>query len=268
MAVSKYFWQTWWFTGLSSVTLLLLVGSGVRYMVRRKLQRRLKHLEQERTLERERTRIAQDLHDEMGAKLCRISFLSEHMRRNSTSISPALQHQIVSISNTSREVLHSLDEIVWAVNPQNDTLEHVASYIGYYSQEFFQETGIDCKVNIMGELPSYPLSSQLRHHLLLAVHEALTNALKHSKAKEVSVLVSQADSTFEVVVSDNGSGFPVAMAVPRFQDFVSPTGDGLRNMKQRLSEIGGQCLIDSREGQGVTVHFILPLNQLKKEEQP
>ncbi len=267
MSVSKYFWQTWWFTGLSSVALLVLVGSGVRYMVRRKLQLRLMHLEQERKLERERTRIAQDLHDEMGAKLCRISFLSEHVRRNSDSLSPALQHQIVSISTASREVLHSLDEIVWAVNPQNDTLEHVASYIGYYSQEFFQETGIDCKVNIMGELSSYPLSSQLRHHLLLAVHEALTNALKHSKAKEVSVTVSQEDSTFEVVVSDNGSGFPFAR-IPHLQDLVSPTGDGLRNMKQRLAEIGGQCLISSKEAQGVTVHFILPLNQLKEEVRP
>ncbi len=106
-------------------------------MEKNKLQRRLKHLEQERALERERTRIARDLHDEMGAKLCRISFLSEHARRGELP-SGELQDQITSISNASREVLHSLDEIVWAVNPQNDTLEHVASYIGQYAQDYFK----------------------------------------------------------------------------------------------------------------------------------
>ena len=137
-------------------------------------------------MERERTRIAQDLHDEMGAKLCRISFLSEHARRNH-DVSSELQHQIVSISDASRDVLHSLDEIVWAVNPQNDMLEHVASYIGHYAQEYFQETGIECKVDIPERLPPYPLSSQLRHHLLLAVHEAFTNVLKHSRASQISV---------------------------------------------------------------------------------
>ena len=81
-------------------------------------------------------------------------------------------------------MLHSLDEIVWAVNPQNDTLEHVASYIGQYAEEYFQMTGIQCELDIPAQLPSYPLSSQMRHHLFLATHEALTNILKHSGATQ------------------------------------------------------------------------------------
>ena len=265
LSVSKYFWQTWWFIGLASSALLVLVGSGVRFVVKRRLQRRLKHLEQERALERERTRIAQDLHDEMGAKLCRISFLSEHARRNDNMPSE-LKHQIVSISDASREVLHSLDEIVWAVNPQNDTLEHVASYIGYYAQEFFQETGIECSVNISGQLPQYTLSSQSRHHLLLAVHEAFTNVLKHSKAEQVSVVINYNAPTFEIVVSDNGSGFPTPTASSPSADFTNTSGNGLRNMKQRLADIGGQCSIDSKPGQGVTVQFVLSIRKLKEEK--
>src|SRR5277367_4593900 len=146
---------------------MISVGGTVRLVVKRKLQRRLKRLEQERALERERTRIAQDLHDEMGAKLCRISFLSEHALRGELP-AEELQDQITSISDASREVLHSLDEIVWAVNPQNDTLEHVASYIGQYAQEYFQMTGIECELDIPTQLPSYPVSSQIRHHLFLA----------------------------------------------------------------------------------------------------
>ncbi len=176
LTVSRHFWQTWWFIALAGSGLLFSVGGAVRIMEKNKLQRRLKHLEQERALERERTRIAQDLHDEMGAKLCRISFLSEHARRG--ELPPEeLQGQITSISDASREVLHSLDEIVWAVNPQNDTLEHVASYIGQYAQDYFQMTGIECELDIPTQLPPHPVSSQTRHHLFLAAHEALTNIL-------------------------------------------------------------------------------------------
>ncbi len=264
LAVLKFFWQTWWFTGLLSATLLVLVGAGVRFIVKRNLQRRLRHLEQERVLERERTRIAQDLHDEMGAKLCRISFLSEHVRRNHNGMAPELRHQIASISDASREVLHSLDEIVWAVNPQNDTLEHVVSYIGHYANEFFQETGIECKVNIDGRPPAYSLSAQLRHNLLLAVNEAFTNVLKHSKANQVDVSILLSTDALEVTVSDNGTGFDLSPAGPSGNSS-SPTGDGLGNMKQRLSDIGGRCSISSRPGNGTTVQFVLPLVNLKNE---
>lgn len=260
LVVSKFFWQTWWFIGLSSLTLLALVSGGVRFIVKGNLQRRLKFLEQERALERERTRIAQDLHDEMGAKLCRISFLSEHVRRNFNGMAPELHNQISSISDASREVLHSLDEIVWAVNPQNDTLEHVVSYIGHYAQEFFQETGIESKVNISGELPPYSLSSQLRHNLLLAVHEAFTNVLKHSKATQVDVFITHNASAFEIAISDNGHGFNSSSTATQ-----SVTGDGLRNMKQRLADIGGLCSISSAPQEGTTIQFLLPLIKLKEE---
>src|SRR5947207_8330189 len=125
----------------------MLDGGSVQFVEKRKIQLRLKRLEQEHALQRERTRIAQDLHDEMGAKLCRISFLSEHARRAvpQGETPGELQDQIFSIAEASRDVLHSLDEIVWAVNPQNDTFERLASYIGQYAQEYFQMTGIECE---------------------------------------------------------------------------------------------------------------------------
>ncbi|HEY4417785.1 MAG TPA: two-component regulator propeller domain-containing protein [Verrucomicrobiae bacterium] len=261
--VQRHFWQTWWFIVLVGLGLMILVGGIVRLVVKRKLQRRLKHLEQERALERERTRIAQDLHDEMGAKLCRISFLSEHARRG--ELPPQeLKDQIASISDASREVLHSLDEIVWAVNPQNDTLEHVASYLGQYAQDYFQMTGVQCELDIPAQVPSYPLSSQTRHHLFLAAHEALTNILKHAGATQARIVMRLNQAVFEISISDNGQGFDLPDHELK-SELSSPTaGDGLANMRQRLMAIGGQCQIQSTPANGTRIQFIIPLNSFKK----
>ena len=265
LTVSRYFWQTWWFLTLAGLSLMILVGSSVRVVEKKKIQRRLKLLEQERALERERTRIAQDLHDEMGAKLCRISFLSEHARRG--ELPPGeMQDQIASISDASREVLHSLDEIVWAVNPQNDTLEHVASYIGQYAEEYFQMTGIQCELDIPTQLPPYPLSSQIRHHIFLAAHEALTNILKHSGATRARVSMAAKDSAFEINIWDNGKGFIVpAKESPESSPANPAAGDGLNNMCQRLADIGGYCRIESKPGQGTNISFVIPLKILTKQ---
>ena len=251
LTVLPHFWQTPWFIGLGAGGLLVSVAGTVRLVEKRKLYRRVKRLEQERMLEQERTRIAQDLHDEMGARLCRISFMSAHARR-AQGVPAELRQQIAAISDDSREVLHSLDEIVWAVNPQNDTLEHLASYIGQYAQDYFQETGIACELDIPAQLPPYPLSSQWRHHLFLAVHEALTNVLKHSQATRATVSVVSSPSAFTIVVSDNGKGFVAPGAGAQ-------GGNGLRNMRRRLAEIGGRCEIDSTPGRGTTLRFVFPL---------
>jgi signal transduction histidine kinase len=260
LTVLPHFWQTWWFIGLTAAGMLASVAGGAHIVEKRKLQRRVKHLEQERMLERERTRIAQDLHDEMGAKLCRISFLSAHARRCQDA-PVELRQQVAAISDDSREVLHSLDEIVWAVNPQNDTLEHVASYIGQYAQDYFQETGIECVLDIPSQVPPHPLSSQCRHHLFLAVHEAFTNILKHSGATKAKVAINCSPSLFEIVVSDNGKGFVPPDGAATGANPGAETGNGLRNMRQRLAVLGGRCHLDSTPGRGTTIRFAFPFNQ-------
>jgi ligand-binding sensor domain-containing protein/signal transduction histidine kinase len=264
LIVLRHYWQTWWFISLMVLTVMFAVGAVVRIVEKKKLQRRLKHLEQEHALDRERTRIAQDLHDEMGAKLCRISFLSEHARRGDLQ-SNELQNQITFISDASREVLHSLDEIVWAVNPKNDTLEHLASYIGQYAQDYFQMTGIQCELDIPAQLPSFPLTSQIRHHLFLATHEALTNILKHSTARNAKISMSFDNSRFNIYISDNGKGFVLSGGQSISEPSLSLSGDGLNNMRQRLADIGGCCQIVSSPGQGTRISFTINLNILKKQ---
>jgi ligand-binding sensor domain-containing protein/signal transduction histidine kinase len=259
LIVLRHFWQTWWFITLAGLGFMILVGATVRIMEKRKAQQRLKHLEQERVLERERTRIAQDLHDEMGAKLCRISFLSEHARRG--ELPPKeLKDQITSISDASREVLHSLDEIVWAVNPHNDTLEHVGSYIGQYAEDYFQMTGIQCELEIPTQLPPHPLSSQMRHHLFLATHEALTNILKHSGATHAKISMAFGSAIFEINISDNGKGFDSTKIGLKTALPAAFSGDGLINMSRRLADIGGYCQIESAPGHGTQIKFVIALN--------
>jgi signal transduction histidine kinase len=260
VTVRRHYWQSWWFITALSLGMATLVAGSVRVVEKRKLQQHLKRLEQERVLERERTRIAQDLHDIMGAKLCRISFLSEHARRCEV-VTVEHQEEMRSISNDSREVLRSLDEMVWAVNPKNDTLDHLMSYIGQYGQEYFRKTGIECDLEIPEKVPFQPISSQSRHHLFLAVHEALANILKHSGATRASIAMKYRSADFEIVISDNGIGFD-----PVSSESDSPTSaagfcNGLGNMRRRLGELGGRCVIESRVGQGTTIQFLLFLEK-------
>jgi len=108
-------------------------------------------------------------------------------------------------------------------------------------------------------VPAYPVSSQSRHHLFLAVHEAFTNTLKHSRATRVTVTITCTPAAFEIVVSDNGQGFVPPAA--RGAGPAGESGNGLRNMRQRLADLGGTCRLESAEGKGTTIHFIFPLTQ-------
>jgi ligand-binding sensor domain-containing protein/signal transduction histidine kinase len=254
LIVLPHFWQTRWFIAAMAFATIFVVTGSARVVVRQ----RLKRLEQERVLERERTRIAQDLHDIMGAKLCRISFLSEHAR-NCQAVPAELQEEIRSISDDSREVLQSLDEIVWAVNPQKDTLDHLVSYIGQYAQEYFRRTGIECELEIPSRLPAQSLSSQSRHHLFLAVHEALTNILKHSGATRARIVMACNETDFEITVSDNGTGFDPVSSQSELSNSAAGFCNGLGNMHRRMTELGGRCLLESQTGQGTTIRFLLCL---------
>lgn len=256
LTVLPHVWQTWWFITVTALAVIIVAAGSARMVLRQ----RLKRLEQERVLERERTRIAQDLHDTMGAKLCRISFLSEHARKSETMPND-LREDIRSISDDSREVLQSLDEIVWAVNPQKDTLDHLVCYIGQFAEEYFKRTGIVCELEVPSSVPARSLSSQTRHHLFLAVHEALANILKHSQATHAKIAMSCHNGDFTISVCDNGAGFDPTSGQSNAS--VSATGfcNGLGNMRRRMADLGGHCSVESEIGQGTTIQFLLYLDK-------
>jgi len=259
LTVLRHYWQTWWFIGLLALGMITGVTGGVRAVEKRRLREQLKRLEQERVLEQERTRIAQDLHDIMGAKLCRISFLSEHTRR-AGGVPAEIQEELHSISDDSRAVLQSLDEMVWAVNPENDTLDHLVSYLGQYAQEYFRRTGIECQLEFPAQVPVQPLSSQSRHHLFLAFHEALTNILKHSGATGVKITLACRPADFTITVADNGAGFDPGASLAGPPSSADGFCNGLGNMRRRLGELGGRCRVESRIGHGTTIQFALSFN--------
>jgi ligand-binding sensor domain-containing protein/signal transduction histidine kinase len=244
----------------ASLVLYALAATGcvvlvVRAASHRRLRLKLERLGRQQAMEKERMRIAQDMHDEVGSKLTKIAYLSDIMAMRGDG--PELAN-LQSIASTSRDLLQSLDEIVWAVNPRNDSLERLAAYLSQYATEYWQNTTVELEMNLPGGLPDHPLSAETRHSLFLAFEEALANALKHSGATKVTVAMNVCNPRFTIRIHDNGRGFRMETKAPG-----NGQGNGLMNMRQRLADIGGACQIESAPGQGTTVCLSLELSDAK-----
>ena len=133
-------------------------------------------------IERLRIQIAADLHDDVGARLTKVAMVTELVDRETTDSDPAKPH-IRNIFRTVREITRAMDEIVWTINPKNDTLDNLANYVFQYAQEYFQDTGVRCRLDLPPELPDQPVSTEVRHNLFMAVKEALNNVLKHARPR-------------------------------------------------------------------------------------
>jgi len=247
--VAPFYWQTMWFRAGAAALFTVTLASLVRYVSLRRLRRRLRSLEQEAALQRERARIAKDIHDDVGANLTQIAFLGELARQDQAEPEKAVQ-RMGEISTTARQAIKSLDEIVWAVNPRNDTLAHLIDYAGQFAVDYLQPTGIRCRVDFPDTIPDRELSTDLRHNLFLAVKEALQNVVKHSRAREVNLRARLTDEQLELILRDDGCGF--------HETPENALADGLRNMRQRLTDIGGRCRWESAPGAGTAVIIELP----------
>jgi signal transduction histidine kinase len=263
IVVRPHFWQTWWFSCLAMLAGAGIVGGAARAATRRRLRDRMEKLERQQALERERARIAQDIHDDLGASLTRIIFLSQSAHGEMDDHSPAAS-DLDQIYFTARELTRAMDEIVWAVSPQHDTLDSLVTYLGKFAQDYLSVAGIRCRLDVPIALPAWPLTSEVRHNLFLAFKEALHNVVKHAAATEVRVSLIPADTGFSLSVSDNGKGFDPARAVPSAAPNLPPGGrlrysggNGLVNMKRRLEEIGGLCEFKSSPGEGTHIKFVV-----------
>jgi signal transduction histidine kinase len=228
---------------------------------RRRLRRKLELLERQRVVERERSRIARDIHDDLGASLTRISLLSDAVSIDQVS-PPQAGEALGRIFATCRELVQALDEIVWAVNPKFDTLDSLANYLGNYAQDLLETAGIRCRLDVPVQLPVQPLTTEVRHNLFLAFKEALNNVLKHAAATEVRITLAIEAEALTLAVEDDGHGFSAqVLAAPSFA-IRSNGGCGLTNMRQRLAEIGGRCEIQSVPDGGSKVQFTVPFNAM------
>ncbi len=253
--VLPYFWQTLWFRLTAIAGGATLIGFTIFGITRHKLRQKMELMQRQRAIERERSRIARDIHDDLGASLTRITMLSESMRGE---LSGHAAENAEQVYRTARETTSALDEIVWAVNPKHDTLDSLASYLGRYAQSFLAATHIRCRLDVPFHVPMWSLTAEIRHHVFLAFKEALNNVVKHAAASEVKISMQLLPKGFLLCVADDGSGFKIHKAKEGLVSAVSEngvSGNGIMNMQKRLEEIGGSCEWTFVAGKGTVVQL-------------
>lgn len=200
------------------------------------------------TVDSERKRIARDLHDTLGANLTQIILLVNivHLRQTSREEATA---QLSAAGLAAREALATLDEIVWALKPDNDNLGNSIEFLTGYAVDFFRAVEIRCLVSVPNYTPAASLSGNARRELFLAFKECIHNIVQHADASIVLFHVRIVGSYIILSIADDGKGF----------NYDGPrSGDGLANMQHRLSRIRGECKVDTSEGMGTAITFSIP----------
>jgi signal transduction histidine kinase len=193
----------------------------------------------------ERERISADMHDELGSGMTAIRLMSEIARNKMKENTPVEIHKI---SHSADEVLNKMNAIIWSMNSGNDTVDNLISYIRSYALEYFENTPIDCRVNLPETIATIEVTGDKRRNIFLCVKETLNNAMKHSKASEIKINIIIRDK-LEIYIADNGTGIDLE----RLRQF----GNGLKNIAKRMNSIGGTYKIENRDGT-VTI-LTLPL---------
>jgi len=249
-----YFWQRGWFL----FSMLSVISIGVIFSIRQGLKLTVQARSQ-KLLERERDRIARDIHDDLGAGLTQLTLLGELVLRE-TPPGAATREQLDSLCGKSRRLLGTMDELVWTVNSRRDTVQDFAAFVCEHAQEYLASTPIRCRLDVPDGLPLTPLDLPARRNLLLAVKEAVRNVAKHSGGTELFLQIRVVDEKLVVALEDNGTKFTGKA--------VHSGRNGLRNMDERLSDIGGVCQVSATPTKGCRVVFSLPLHPVALTKHP
>ncbi len=247
------FYRTWWFMAISGLLLLGAVIGSVHYVSTQRLQRQLIVLRQQEALEKERARIARDLHDQLGANLTQVALLSE-MTETDAEIPEEVQNHARQIGQTAIETTRALDEIVWTVNPSNDTLDGLVNYLCKYAQDYLAIAGLRYRLEVPPELPNVGITPELRHNVFLAAREAVNNVVKHSQASTAWIRLRLASGQFSLEIEDNGRGL-----APGDEN---KGRNGLKNMLRRMEDIGGRFEAGPGAEGGTRIRLTAPLPKL------
>lgn len=252
----------WWQTVAFRIAIALLLAAAIWWAIRGYTRRRLNAqrvvLERQKAIEKERTRIATDMHDDLGAGLSRIKFLSDTIGIKQQRHQP-IDEEITGIREYSKEMIDKMGEIVWALNQKNDLLSDLLSYTRSYAAAYLMQAGINARIDAPEEFPSRFVSGEFRRNVYLAVKEALHNIVKHSDAQSVHMKM-EVTRELSIILQDDGIGFD--------RSAIRPFANGLHNMKLRIEELGGVLNIQSRApgsgaseggGQGTTVTMTVPI---------
>jgi signal transduction histidine kinase/ligand-binding sensor domain-containing protein len=247
LTVLPFFYETWWFKLVITLAGLASFAGLIMAVQRARVRRKLERAARERDLERERTRIAQDIHDDLGASLTRIGMLSQTAAENPSD--PAHTGRYLDlIYRSARDMTRSMDEIVWALNTRHDTLESLFNYLTRFAHEFLTPARIRCRLQVPVDVPDHSVSSEIRHNLFLAFKEALNNIVRHSGASETRLDINLEGDSLRVIIADDGHGF----------DPTGPAGNGLANIRERIRQINGETTITPSPA-GTTVTLRVPL---------
>jgi len=251
LVVQPHYWERKSFIVACLLLLVAAVALVVRRITSQRLRRKLERLHQQQQIERERARIARDLHDDLGAGLTEIS-LTSVLARNPTLPETESRACLHEIDQRARELVQRMDEIVWAVNPRNDSLVSLAHYCCQYAKQLLQPLGLACRFDLQPGLPELVLTSEQRYSFFLAFKETINNVARHSGASELHLAIHAEKGGLHFLVKDNGCGFEAGAELAG--------ADGLRNIRERIERMGGQCEITSQPGQGTCVSLCVPLN--------
>jgi len=260
VSILPHFWETNWFLACNVVAGLVAVASVARYVESRTMRRRLEQAQRERAIEKERSRIAKDIHDEFGASLTEITLLSE-FAQEPTASHTQVQADMQKITAKARNLTQMMDEVVWAVSPQNDILEKFVTYTCSFAEEYLQTAKIACRLELPEFLPEIILTADVRHNLFLVVKEALNNIVKHAAASEARIQIALQPGMLILTVQDNGKGFAHDSA-SNGDHHVSAGSqkDGLSNMRKRTESIAGRMELESLPGSGTRVKLMITLD--------
>ncbi|MFM2360972.1 MAG: hypothetical protein RLY16_2965 [Bacteroidota bacterium] len=241
MIKTPWFLSWYFFVGVT-VLALIIATLIIRFFYQRELQKQLMIREKEQAIEKERTRIATDMHDDFGANLSRIKFISEKMQIKAKG-DANIQQDLNKISNYSDEMAEKMGEIVWALNQRHDSLEDLVSFCRSYASEYLQDKNI--RLYFESQLTANPkIHGEIRRNIFLAVKESIHNIVKHANASEVSIQFQQSE-LLVVTLKDNGVGINLQQ--------IRPFANGLENMKKRMADIGGTFEIEKMEGTRITL---------------
>lgn len=243
---------------------LLLLGGIFYYMYRQRTklnqrllqslnelkqtQQQLIKLEKEKEAEAIRLRISRDIHDDIGSSLTKIAMLGSLTSTQVKDKLPEVSDQLGKISDYARSVNNSMSEIIWAVNPKQDSLENLLGYMRVHTQEFLKDSNIQFKINFPDSVPPLQLNPDLKRSLFLVLKESLNNTLKHAGAKNIHITFAiEPLNTFTFTIADDGAGFALQTSMQ------SKSGNGLFNLQQRVEQAGCSFNITTAPGSGCTV---------------
>lgn len=249
-SIAHPLYKTWWFLILLTLCIIGITILVVKQVQKARYQNKLREIEREFAIEKERLRISKDMHDEVGASLTRISILSEVAKHQQNQPAKALK-TINQISDISGGVVDEMSEIIWAMNPRNDTLDSFTSYIRHYASTYLESAGIEGSFSFPDEIPSQPMSSELRRNLFLTVKEAFHNIVKHSGAGNVNMNLEYIGFILRITIMDDGKGFDT--------EKVQGWGNGLVNMRKRIEELKGRFDLTSKIENGTTIELFVNL---------